>query len=364
MILLTCVVDLPYQPPEKIAMQTAELNKLAFQSNALVRSKLNFTHVEARIFGLALGCIHKTDTELPPIKIDVADVVTSERGASQYEIIRTAILGLGKKTASIEGQSGKRKVFTVYSLIDTLTFDAGTGLITGAFANAITPFLLQLKDCFTKVEIESLLTLRSAHSHRLYWILKSWQEKGSCTIKVEALREMMLGEDCGDSYSVFHDFKRNVLIPAIKELHDLEPAWLVTFEEKKRGRSVDEILFAIPKQKAEPKEKKASASGPKKALTIDEIEQYRDWAQRCRGDQYLREYDKMQSIYKLTEYQARTVINSLNPDLTEDFKLLIKTLNEVKEDIRIKVPMKSVGAYTLAKLKTKFKRLFVETIKK
>ncbi|WP_165768315.1 replication initiation protein [Hymenobacter amundsenii] len=42
----------------------APLYPRAYQANALVRAPLKLTHVEARIFALALGCIHQGQTEL------------------------------------------------------------------------------------------------------------------------------------------------------------------------------------------------------------------------------------------------------------------------------------------------------------
>lgn len=330
-------------------------------SNVLVRSKLSFNNVEARIFGLALTCIHASDLELPPISIDVRDVITSEKGGSVYASIKAAMDSLQKKTAAVETIRGKRSTYTTYSLLDTLKYDTGTALITGKFAAAIAPFLVQLKSQFTRVEIETLLLLKSAHSHRLYWILKSYQSLGKCAIKVDKLRGMMLGEGNEDKYTAWYEFKRNVLEPAIKELHDLEPAWLVSYAEKKRGKFIDEITFTIPPQ-AMVEETKQDKPQHKTVLTLDEIETYRDWLHRARGEHFVREYDRLQTIYKLSEYQSRMTLNSFSSD--DDFKRLLKTLDIVKEAIRTNAAMKSVGAFTLATIKKEFPKIFSAKAKK
>ncbi|GAA4492893.1 hypothetical protein GCM10023172_00720 [Hymenobacter ginsengisoli] len=217
----------------------------AYQANALVRAPLKLTHVEARIFALALGCIHQGQTELPGIVIPLSRVLTQKKGGSVYETIRDACKSLMSKVVSIESQMGKKKRFTAYSIISYIDINEGTGLLTGNFAPEIKPFLLQLAEQYTHVEIETLLTLRSAHAHRLYWLLKSWDDVGQWEVPFDKLRKQVLGDDNDVTYTLFYDFKRYVLEPAIRELHALD--WLVAYEPLKEGKKVSAVRFTIPK---------------------------------------------------------------------------------------------------------------------
>jgi plasmid replication initiation protein len=51
------------------------------------------------------------------------------------------------------------------------------GLVTGWFNPILKEYLLGLAGKFTTVELESLLTLKSAHSQRLFWILRSYHNQ-------------------------------------------------------------------------------------------------------------------------------------------------------------------------------------------
>ncbi|UOG77551.1 replication initiation protein (plasmid) [Hymenobacter tibetensis] len=217
----------------------------AYQANALVRAPLKLTHVEARIFALALGCIHQDQTELPGISIPLSRVITQKKGGSVYETIRDACRSLMSKVVSIESQTGNKKRFTAYSIISYIDLNEGTGYLTGNFAPEIKPFLLQLAEQYTHVEIETLLTLKSAHAHRLYWLLKSWDDVGLWEVEFDALRKQVLGDDNDVTYTLFYDFKRYVLEPALRELDSL--GWAVTYEPVKDGKKVKGVRFSIPK---------------------------------------------------------------------------------------------------------------------
>jgi plasmid replication initiation protein len=229
----------------------------AYQANALVRAPLKLTHVEARIFALALGCIHQDQTELPGISIPLSRVMTQKKGGSVYETIRDACKSLMSKVVSIESQTGNKKRFTAYSIISYIDLNEGTGFLTGNFAPEIKPFLLQLAEQYTHVEIETLLTLKSAHAHRLYWLLKSWDDVGIWEVDFDTLRKQVLGDDNDVTYTLFYDFKRYVLEPALRELYSL--GWVVTYEPVKEGKKVKGVRFTIPKPLAQLKEQEGLA---------------------------------------------------------------------------------------------------------
>ena len=219
----------------------------AYQANVLVRAPLKLSNVEARLFALALGCIHQGQTELPGISIPISKVLTQKKGGSVYESIRDACKGLMTKVVSIETNSKSKKRFTAYSIISFMDINEGTGLITGNFAPEIKPLLLQLAEQYTHVEIEILLVLRSAHTHRLFWLLTSWDDVGAWEVDFEVLRKQILGDDNEKTYTIFYDFKRYVLEPSLKEIHAL--GWMVSYVALKEGKKVRAIRFSIPKTK-------------------------------------------------------------------------------------------------------------------
>ena len=166
-----------------------------------------------------------------------------------YETIRDACKSLMSKVVTIESQTGNKKRFTAYSIISFIDLNEGTGFLTGNFAPEIKPFLLQLAEQYTHVEIETLLTLKSAHAHRLYWLLKSWDDVGLWEVEFDVLRKQVLGDDNDVTYTLFYDFKRYVLEPAMRELHSL--GWMIAYEPVKDGKKVRAVRFSIPKSQVQ-----------------------------------------------------------------------------------------------------------------
>jgi plasmid replication initiation protein len=241
-------------------MEAPTIYPEARQANALVRAPLRLNHQEARIFALALGCIHQHQTELPPIVIPISAAITGKRSGTSYELVNEACETLRAKGVHIETFPGTAKqTNTHYSIIDHLRLDRATGMITGLFASGIKPFLIQLVEQYTRVEIESLLTLKSAHAHRLYWLLSSWDDIGWWEVSVDALRQKLFGSEQGaevESYPEYFDFRRYVLDPAVKELQKLD--WQITYEPIKQGKKVEKVRFTVPARHHATKERRSS----------------------------------------------------------------------------------------------------------
>lgn len=331
-----------------MAFVTKNLNTLAYQSNDLVRAPLKLTHVEARIFALALGCLHQLEDSLA-VKIHIKDVVNSTGGAA-YDMVKAGCLGLSTKPIVNEtGKIGKRTL-VIKTLFTGLKLDEGSGELVGKFNEELKEYLLHLNGQFTIVEIETLLTLKSAHAHRLYWILKSWEKPhGTAIFDFEELRKMFLGEG-SNTYTLWTDFKRYVLEPAKKELHEI--GWLIEYQETKRGKKVDSISFKIPVQQQPDEPGKTKGK-----LTPDQLEEYRKRL-RAKYEPLLKQYERMQLDFKLTESQARKIADFITSE--ELFHKLTKTLYNINWDIINKVKMGNIGSHSIEKLKETFPTIWPE----
>ena len=336
-----------------MSFKTESLNALANQANVLVRSHLKFNALESRIFALALGCVNfRTNMELPDIDIAVEDILREGRGGQQYKLIDAATDSLMKKFAKVAHTMGKHVTWTKYSLISKLEFDSRTGRLTGRFSSDIKPFLLELNGQFTRVELEILLSLQSAHAQRIYWIMQSYESVGHATIKVELLRRYMLGDDYESAYPLYSAFKANVLTPALKELAALERPWLIVFEERKDGRKIDEVFFTIPANPNAATLIEAALPSPTKTLTLSQIEEFRAFYLTRQMEAWARTYDRMRADYKLTEPQAREAIKAARTE--EQLKQLNLILRQVQIDAQDGKVKKTLGGYTLTRIKEVF----------
>ncbi|MCC9167893.1 replication initiation protein [Pontibacter harenae] len=245
-------------------------SRLVAQHNYLIRSYLSFGLIEARIFTLMLATIGYKEKELKEIKIKLADVVPYSLNGTVYKQVKQACEDLFNKEINLAKVGSKKKDFHKVRIVQELELDSGTGYIKGYFADRIKPYLLQLKDNFTLSEIQLLMTLKSSYSHRLYWLLKSYESLGKYTESIVELKKLLLGEDAETKYKDYFDFKRVVLEPAFTEV---KTVLNISYKPLKTGKKVTDILFifdnessliekAAPKKSKNPIRKVAKASLP------------------------------------------------------------------------------------------------------
>ena len=320
---------------------TKDVNQIAFLSNAIVRSPLHFSTTEARIFALALSCLHQKEESLD-FKIHFRDVIASAGGGA-YTLLDEAIGRLTLPLVSTNEKKGRpnKKRTALFSSIEL--DGGGTNLIVGRFNSDLKEYLLDLSGNFTTVELESLLTLKSANSQRLFWILKSYQHQAQPEpIAFQTLRTWLFGEN-SDIYAKWVDFNRYLLTPTLAEFKAI--GWNVTMQMQLRGRRVDSLLFSMSRT-GELENK--TPSKPNKTLTLAEAVAFRQQL-ATRYKELPDLYNQLQLDFKLKEYQAREVVNTIQD--MDAYKLVKKTLYAIQLVLINSNDIKSVAAYTLSQLK-------------
>ncbi|MBF0503447.1 MAG: replication initiation protein, partial [Candidatus Riflebacteria bacterium] len=121
------------------------------------------------------------------------------------------------------------------SWLSSANYISGKGLVTLSFDRKLKPFLLQLKNRFTKYKLHQIMQLKSSFSIRIYELLKQYQKIGVRIFDVESLREILGIEK--EQYKNFNDFKRYVILVAQEEVA-AKTDISFEFEEIKVGRSV------------------------------------------------------------------------------------------------------------------------------
>lgn len=216
-------------------------------------------------------------------------------------------------------------------------------MITGEFNPRLKEHLLDLGGKFTTVELESLLTLKNAHSQRLFWIMRSYHnQKWEEALPFETLREWLFGEN-SEQYTDWTDFNRYVLKPAIEEFRTI--GWEVQVTVRKRGRRVETLLFELVNHNAKVV---AELSTSKKSLSLVEIAEFRTQL-AAKYQELSALYDRMRSDFEFKEYQAREVVTHINN--MDDFRAVNKALHEVLLDLSDKKPIKLLPAFALSKIK-------------
>ncbi len=220
-------------------------NVIATIHNNLLQARHKLSLEEIRLMDTIISFIQPEDDNLETYKIPVSvfqDLYGTQR-KDIYEVVKRAIEGLLGKPIKLESINSKgKKIFEMFNFISYGRYEDGTGNFYVSIDSNFKPYLLKLKEFFTKIPIKYTYVLKSRYSIRLYEILKQYENTGFRIDYLHDLREILGVEK--DEYNLFSDFEKRVLKPAVEEIYkktDIE----VEYIKKKTGRRVTQIEFII-----------------------------------------------------------------------------------------------------------------------
>ena len=223
-----------------------EKNDLVVKHNSLIRSRYDYTLAELRLVITIASMIEAEDEDFREYAVPAREY--AELMKADAHNVRKAVKELGKmllsKPLEIPRPNGGFAVVNWFSW-----YEYEDGLIKCSFHPKLKPYLLQLKEQFTKYNLENILRFKSAYSIRIYEIAKSWEARGEFSYPVEELKEII---GAAKKYTAYYDFKRYVLERSLKEINSLSDIRL-SFKEKKLGRKITDLVFQVkpnlPKEK-------------------------------------------------------------------------------------------------------------------
>lgn len=139
----------------------------------------------------------------------------------------------------ISYEAGSRKGESVW--FQYYERDEETGMFYFSLSNKLSDYLLQLKEHFTKYNIQNIIYL-SANGIRMYELLKRYQFQKECVFTIEHIK-FCLGIE--GQYEKFYDFKRYVLEKVRDELSIYTDVKFEYETERKKGKSIVSLRFTI-----------------------------------------------------------------------------------------------------------------------
>ncbi len=217
---------------------------LMVKSNYIIESSYKLSLQEQRLIYILTAKINKDDIEFTPYKFTQTEInnILSKHKISFNELSQHIDSLRNKELVIIKEES----ILKTKWLSSAEYFKDGS--IELCFDNKLKPYLLQLKERFTKISLDKAITFNSNYSCRIYELLKQYEGIGKRIISIEALRTMFCIEPY--EYSRYNDFKRKVLLQAQKEINLDKTDISFDFEEIKTGRKVTSIKFYIKQNKA------------------------------------------------------------------------------------------------------------------
>ncbi|WP_435357978.1 replication initiation protein [Emticicia sp. SJ17W-69] len=233
------------------------------KGNPLIEAKFELTPIQTKLFLFLLAKLDTTKNSFEPMIVVVKDFqkFIGSKGDSLYHHLKK----------EVEKMIGKRVYYKDdgvelnSSLISGYMYLENEGAFLVEFPSLLKPFLLQLKENFTVIDIRNILGLDSSYAMRFYEICKEKERFKTFEYSVEHLKEMFSIEN---KYKNYFDFKVKVIVQARNELKENSELYF-DFDEIKQGKKVVSLRFTVIKNKKNLQHiDDASLFGPSNATEI------------------------------------------------------------------------------------------------
>lgn len=228
---------------------TDEDIKVLMKHNSLVKAKYNLTLVQNRVFELLLYKFQKEKDGILSCEIhrsEFKNLIGKEKDKTikgMSDLLESLRL---KEILIAEKIKGKDKYkWHRFGLINGSTYDEDTDIFTVKATEEIYALIQNYYDKregHTPINLIVKLGMNNYYAQRLYDLLRVWSgTKQIINYEVEELKALLQIEE---KYNLYADFKRRVILPAIKELNDTG-YFLIDIKENKVGRKVESIDFIV-----------------------------------------------------------------------------------------------------------------------
>ena len=218
---------------------------IVVQHNALVNARFLFGPLEARLFWHLLARIGRHDTKFALCRVEVSELMGETNSQNTYKVVREVVEKFATRTLTIEqlnaeGRRGRQPDYVVLPLLSSAHYRGGKGRVEARFNDAVMPYLLELRDNFTKAQLTELLKLKNPYSQRIYWLLREYAAFGQRTLTLDELKTMF---QLGPGYDRWDNFRTRILNRVQEEM--LATDLPFTYEAVKDGRHVTAVKFVF-----------------------------------------------------------------------------------------------------------------------
>lgn len=226
-----------------LALRDGEVRK----ANALIqKSRYSLSTQQQKILLYLISQIKPYDDDFKLYEFDIIDFckvcgIDCSSGKN-YETLKQQIKQIADKSYWITLEDGDTE--TLLRWIEKPYIKKRSGVIQIRLDNDMRPFLLKLKEHYTRYELIYTLRFRCKYSIRLYELVKSVHFHDLAPYTVRYSVEDLAGLIGAERYRQYKDFKSRALSPAVQEINEYSDKDL-TFEEIKTGRKVTAIEFTI-----------------------------------------------------------------------------------------------------------------------
>lgn len=228
------------------AEKLAQRSKSVVKANELIqKSRFSLSLQQQKMVLYLISKIEPQDEDFKLYEFSIAEFCKvcgiDYQSGRNYELLKEQIKALRDKSLWVMLDNGEE---TTLSWIEKPYISKKNGIIKVRLDKDMKPYLLQLKKQFTSYELIWTLRFDSKYSTRLYELIKSihYHENQPYTrsYSLDELRKVLGAEN----YTVYQDFKKRALLPAIEEVNKYSDKH-IEYSVIKNGRSVVGVEFTI-----------------------------------------------------------------------------------------------------------------------
>ena len=221
-------------------------NKTIVQSNIITSARYDYTACQLDIFFMILGSLSSqpTNKKYRIYSKDIEDI-TGRRW--DRKMLRESVTALGDKKIEINVGDDDYKQIWLFQSSESFH---GQGYFEVMLSESIIPYLEDLKNNFTVMELKSALLCSSKYSKRLYALACQWRNSsnGRKSFKISELKEMLGLKDpdgiAKEQYIEIPALKKYVFDIAVKQIN-LNTDINFDYRLIKQGRSFTGIEIFI-----------------------------------------------------------------------------------------------------------------------
>jgi plasmid replication initiation protein len=225
-----------------------EKTQIIRKSNELIEARYKLSVAEQRLVMLLASEISPDDEDFKSYEIRVSDFAKMfglEKCNSMYSEVQKAAKELVGKRLDLS-RNGKEIYTTWLSYVEYID---GSGVVNLEFHASLKPYFLQLKGYYTQYQLHHVMNFKSQYSMRLYELLKMDAFKVNKhgqfekSFELQEYRELLGVEK--KAYSIFADFRKNVVQPLVSEISDKTDLFINDVKYGKTGRKITNITFSV-----------------------------------------------------------------------------------------------------------------------
>lgn len=213
---------------------------MVIKSNFLVEAAYRLSAIEQKIILFLATQIKSTDKEFQKYSFNLGDLgaFLGLKSNADYTYLREVTKTLLSKVLILKKEGSTLQTHW----LESVEYFEDLGVVAINFNPDLKPFLIQLKNNFTKYQLKYAIRLKSQFSIRIYELLKQYESIGVRDFLLQELREKLGVKS--DEYPLYGNFKAKILLVAQRELKAKTDLFF-DFEEIKLGRGIGKIRFFI-----------------------------------------------------------------------------------------------------------------------